>query len=149
MRLPLRRQAFTLVELMITVAIVSFAGTSIILSIMFGIYLKQSIRERNGAARVAGTALEETKKKLLQRLSYERRTDIVIDDRGTATTADDVRGTLDLRLFDENGNEVGVAGSPIPLNRSMLMVEATVTWAPAGRRAQRTQQLVMHSLLAP
>ena len=144
----LRRRGFTLIEIMITVLIVSIAGLAIISSLIFGIFMRQSIRERNGAMRVAADVIESTKKRLFAELSQTTLNAIVIDDRGTTRDSDDIRGTAVLRLFTTDGTEVGISGSPIPTDRPMLRAEVTVTWFSPGWRGGE-QMIVLQTLLAP
>ncbi|MEQ8822192.1 MAG: type II secretion system protein [Sumerlaeia bacterium] len=150
LRLAPRQQAFTLVEALITMFIVAFIGMGVMASMMYGMYLQQSIRERNGAQRVAAETLESAKRQLFQNLERQVFQDVVIDNRGTPDEAsDDVTGTVSLRFYTEDGTEVGVTGRPIPLDRSMLEVRATVAWQPSGRMSSRPQQISISTLMAP
>lgn len=143
-----RRRALTLVEVVITIAIVALSAIAILGTLSAGAYQQQSIRERNGAMRAAGDVMETTKNRLFRTLQAGD-IDVVIDDRGTANPGDDVRGVARLRLFDANGNEVGIPGSPVPTDRSMLRVEVEVEWTPAGRRVAGPRSVTLASLLAP
>lgn len=143
------RRGVSLVEVMITVAIVAVSGLSIVFSLMTGMHLEQSIREQNGAIRVAADTLEGSKREFFANLSSRTINNVVIDDRGTARTGDDVVGTATLRYFTADGTEVGIVGSPMPLELEMVRVEATVTWSPAGRGRARQQTIMLSTLLAP
>lgn len=142
------QRGFTLAEVLITSAIVSVAGLAIIAAIVDGVYFQQSIRERNGALRVAADQLESAKRELFG--SLQSRTEpVTIDDRGTAQAADNVNATATLRFFLPNGNEVGVSGAPLPDDGSMVIVESRVEWNPAGRQSSRTQTVVLTTTLSP
>ncbi len=141
-----RFRGFTLVEVVITTFIVAVTGISIIASVTYGIYLRQTIGEHNCATRVAGDIIESVKRTNFNNLSGQTL-DVLIDDRGTAATDDDVRGTAELRFFDVNDNLVGTDASPIPSNRTILRVEVEINWNSAA--AGRPQTFRMHTLLAP
>lgn len=144
-----RGNAFTLVEVLITIAIVSIAGTAIISSLIFGVYMRQSIRERNGAMRAAADVMESTKKRLFGELRQMDFDTILIDNRGTVDTSDDIMGTASLRFFDRSGNEVGTSSVPMPMDLSLVRAEVIVEWNPPGRRSSTTQSVVLATLLAP
>ncbi|MDK2972835.1 MAG: hypothetical protein PWP23_2590 [Candidatus Sumerlaeota bacterium] len=147
--LPLRR-AFTLAEVLITVAIVAVAGLAIISSLTAGVYFQQSIREENGALRLATDVIEASKRELFRDLERQIINPVTIDDRGTPETDDDVTGRAELRFYRIDGTEVGIPGGPpIPGEGTMIRVEATVRWAPAGRRHSKVQEVTLASLLAP
>lgn len=143
------RAAFTLVEVLITVVLVVFMSVSIMGALAFGAYQKQSIRERNGAIRVAADLMESVKRTNFAYLEAQTFNDVVIDDRGTATTSDNITATVTLRFFDEDDNEVGTASTPMPLDMSMVRVEVTVTWNPVGFRSRTTESERLITLLAP
>jgi type II secretory pathway pseudopilin PulG len=159
----------TLAEVLITITIVSVVGLSIMASLQAGIYFQQSIREENGATRAAADLIDEVRKELFSRLE-NRRVDVLIDDRGTALTGDDLRGIAELRFyapvngeyFDEDGqylNEVGLTEGSLPTDLTMLIVEVTVKWNRAGRiqtgatfvsdDEEFDREVVLSSLLAP
>jgi len=149
MKKPRTRKGLTLVEVMISVVIVAISGIGIISSIAFGIYLKQSIMERNSATRVAADALEQCKRTLFLELEGYTETDVLIDDRGTATNEDDIEGTLEVSYLDDEGYEVGTEYVSLPDDGSMVLAKATVTWYTAGRRSSEPQTVKLMSLLAP
>lgn len=143
------RSAFTLIEVLITMIIVAIVGLSAIASLVFGIYIRQLRAERNGAMRVAGELLEETRKIDFRQLREKSIPDVPIDSRGTATTADDTRATVVLRFYDQFGNRVGTTLEPLPLDRSMVRAEAIVTWRSPGHMSDRQQILSLNTLIAP
>ncbi len=150
-------RGLTLVEVMITVTIVAILGLAILSTLIFGIHVKQAIRERNGASRVAADLMESTRRIPFANLSKQTFTDVVIDDRGTTDkTSDDVTATVNLQFFDldeneatETWTEVGTVANPVPLDRSMIKAQVSVVWQPAGRRKSETQTFVISSLLSP
>ena len=144
-----RRAAFTLVEVVLTIAIVSVTGIAIIAAIAYGVQIEEQIHERNGATRVAADLLESTKKTLFQKLESKTMNDVPIYDRGTPETTDDVKGTVTLQFYDTAGNKVGTDANPIPLDLSMLRADVRVTWNPAGRRHNDAQTVQIQTLLAP
>jgi type II secretory pathway pseudopilin PulG len=168
------RKGLTLVEVLVTVVIVTLVGLSILASIQAGIYFQQSIREENGATRQAADLLDQVRREMFFRLQHQDIDNILIDDRGTARTNDDILGAAEIRFYapDTDGRfidgdgqyirEVGLPGSPIPLDLSMLMAEVSVRWDRAGRITTGTQyqqgddedrvfdrEVVLTTLLAP
>jgi type II secretory pathway pseudopilin PulG len=154
------RKAMTLAELLIAATIITMAGLSIVASIQTGILFQQSIREENGATRAAADIIDRTRRELFFRLqSFDE--EVVVDDRGTERTDDDILGTAVIRFYapDANGNyfdangqylqEVGIPGSPIPFDLSMLMVDVTVTWNRIGRLSNTEREVMLSTLLAP
>lgn len=139
-----RRHGLTLVEVMVTVIIVTLVGLSILASIQAGIYFQQSIREENGATRQAADIIDQIRREMFFRLQYQEIDNIVIDDRGTTRTSDDILGVAEIRFYapDTDGRyidgdgqyirEVGLPGSPIPIDLSMLLAEVSVRWNRAG-----------------
>lgn len=154
------RRAMTLAEVLIAATIITVSGLSIMASIQTGILFQQSIREENGATRAAADMLDRTRRELFFRLESTQQ-EVVIDDRGTPRIEDDIMGTATIRFYapDANGNffdsddqylnEVGIAGSPIPFDLSMLMAEVTVRWNRIGRVSSTEREAVLSTLLAP
>lgn len=140
----------SLVEVMIAVVIVATGALAIISAIYFGIEVQQRNREYHGAVRAASDLLENTRKRFFSDLAPVTGRDVTIDDRGTAgDTSDDVTGTASLRFFLLDDTEVGVSGSPIPEDLTMIRAEATITWNPAGRRSSTPRTVQMSTLVAP
>lgn len=63
--------------------------------------------------------------------------------------ADSVMGTVEMRFFDLAGSEVGISGSPIPLDRSAIRAECTVTWVSPTRTRGGAQSVTMSTIIAP
>jgi len=148
-----RRRGISFAEVLITVAIVAMVGIGIILSLAMGAYMQQSIRERNGAMRIATELLESSRRELFERLATSTRT-VVIDDRGTADQGDDVRGQARVRFFlvgagSEVEKEVGTSTKPVPLDGSALRAVVTVAWTPAGRFGGGSREVRLSSLVSP
>jgi len=146
---PNSQRAFTLIEVLMTLLIVSVAGMGIIASLAYGIYLKKSIRERNGAIKAASSVLEQTKRTFFDNLGKRTLNDVVIDDAGSPETEDDVTATVTLSFWDMGGNEVGTELAPLPEDRSMVEARVEATWSPSGRRSSSTQTITLKTLLAP
>lgn len=142
-------RGFTLVEVVVAVALVSFMGVSILGALAFGAYQKQSIRERNGAMRAAADIMETVKRTHFSQLESRTFQNIILDDSSKRGNPRNVTGTATLRFFNMDDQEVGISGSPIPLDLSMLRVEVEVTWQAAGRRARDQQSEILVTLLAP
>jgi hypothetical protein len=106
--------------------------------------VQQATRERNGALRAAADTIESTKRVLFASLQPTTQT-VVLDDRGTAETTDDVTGTMQILFYDTEGNPLAT----VPLDLSMVIVEARVSWNPAGRRSTAVQTVSLRTLLAP
>lgn len=144
------RRGFTLIELMFAVAVVVIVGLAIILGLIYGIFLQQSVYERDSATRLAAEKIEEVRRRMFVTLEQEIDEVVIVDDRGTAATDDDITGLRDLRFFDLAGNEVGVpGGAPMPDDRQMVEVRVLVTWNTRGRRSAEEKRVEMRSLLAP
>jgi len=161
-------RAVTLMEVMVTVVIVSMVGLAILASIQAGVYFQQSIREENGATRAAADILDMTRKELFSSLRYTEFDNVLIDNRGTARLDDNIVGEAELRFFapfpdgryydsDGNRNEVGI-GQPLPGGLTMVLAEVSVRWSRAGiiRTGQRfgedgefDREVVLATLLAP
>jgi len=150
----------TLIEILITAVIVTICGLSILASIKTVILFQQSIREENGATRAAVDMLDLSRKELFFRLeSWEQ--EVVVDDRGTLSTADDVMGVATVRYYAPNAagfyfsemghylNEVGTPDNPLPMDLTMVIAEATVRWNPAGSGRTREREVALSVLLAP
>jgi type II secretory pathway pseudopilin PulG len=145
-----KNKGFTLIEVVITVALVAFMGISILGAIAFGTYQKQAIRERNGALRAASDLIESAKRSHFSTLARRDLLNVVIDDRGSRRSqAGDVLADISMRFFLENGTEVGIPGTPIPLNLSMVRAEVVVTWVPAGKGRGSLKTETLSTLMAP
>ncbi|MCC5875902.1 MAG: prepilin-type N-terminal cleavage/methylation domain-containing protein [Candidatus Sumerlaeia bacterium] len=142
-------RGFTLVEVVVAVALVSFMGVSILGALAFGAYQKQSIRERNGAMRAAADIMETVKRTHFSQLQSRTYQDVILDDSSKRGNPINVTGTATLRFFTMDDEEVGITGSPIPLDLSMLRVEVEVTWRGVGRSSRDVQSEILVTLLAP
>lgn len=144
-----RAGGFTLIEVVVTVALVSFMGISILGALAFGAHQKQSIRERNGALRAAADVMETVKRTHFSQLRRETFQGVMLDDGTLRGNRGRVRGDVSLRFFTTDDVEVGLPNSPVPLDLSMLRVEVEVTWSPSGRNSNKQQTERIVTLLAP
>lgn len=138
-----KQRAVSLVEIMMTLAIVSIASLATISGLIYVIRVEADLKQRNGAFRQATTILERTKKTLFDSLA-PAQFQVPIDTRGTVQTADDIQGTARLQFFDMDGTLLNT----LPKDRSMVRARVTVSWRPAGRK-NATQSVVAESLLVP
>ncbi len=137
-------RAISLVEIMITLAIISITSLATISALIYVVRVEKDLKQRNGAFRQATTILERTKKSLFDSMGPSQF-QIAIDTKGTPATADDVMGTADLSFFDMAGNEL----ASLPTDRTLVRARVTVSWNPPGRGCLSTQSVVAESLLAP
>lgn len=137
------RRAFTLVEVLFTIAIATVAVLGIISALMFSIYIQADLRQRNLAYREATAILESTKKDLFTNLNEIDR-DVIIDTGGNMDPDDDLMGTVELEFFDMDGDPI----VPAAAGTELIRARVTVTWTPPGR-GDTDQFVVVESLLAP
>ncbi|MDX1973822.1 MAG: prepilin-type N-terminal cleavage/methylation domain-containing protein [Candidatus Sumerlaeia bacterium] len=144
--LPSRRSRWglSLVEILITMAIVSIAALGTISALIFAIRTDADFKQRNGAFRQATSTLETTKKALFGSLQ-PRSFPVVVDSRGNLDASDDVMGTATLQYFSMDGSEL----ASLPTNRQLVRARVTVTWTPPGTNSARPQSVFVESLLAP
>lgn len=139
----------TLVEVMAAVVITVIVGLSIIASMTHGVEMQQRTREYNAASRIAQGLLEESKRQFFLNLKRRDIDDILMDNRGTSDSTDDIFCDARVQFFDLAGNEIGTVANPIPLDLSMIRAVATVEWNPAGRRSTDLQDYAVATLIAP
>lgn len=126
---------FTLMELMIVVAIVAIGSTATLALIMYCRTHNDREQERARAHQIVCEELETQQYELYTKMKGGEQT--LIWDNGTpGNTSDDTSGTLRVTLKDPR---TGVFySSPPPSGTSTddarrLQVEATLTWRPRGR----------------
>jgi len=154
-----RQAAMTLVEVLITVLIVTFSGLATLGAMMYGRELRASIEERNAAVREAAGLIESVRATPFTALRSMTLTHVTLDSKGTLEENDDLRGTLVLKLYDPYGNElestngssggIGSESSVPPPITTGVEARVTVYWSPAGRRSRATQSLTLSTFVAP
>lgn len=140
-------KGFSLVEVLITLAITAIAALGIISALVFSHRSEADLRQRNAAFREGSAVMESTKKSFFNKLSPSV-VDVLIDSKGTVSPDDDLMGVAQLQFFDMNNIEVGGDGVAIPDDGQMILARVTVRWVPPGR-AGNEQSIAIESLLAP
>ncbi len=138
------RWGLSLVEILITMAIVSIAALGTISALIFAIRTDADFKQRNGAFRQATSTLETAKRALFGSLQ-PRTFPVVVDSRGNLDPTDDVMGTADLQYLALDGSEL----ASLPTTRQLVRARVTVTWTPPGTNNARPQSVFVESLPAP
>lgn len=142
--MPHPRSGFTLIESVITMAIVALAFISTVTLMTFSRIHNDLEQERARAHQVVSEELEEIRRDLYTYITSGRT--VTVWDNGTPDdTADDTTGTLEVIARDPAGNLVVAAPSPAV----RLQVEVTLTWNPRGRLGNKTMRESLMTYLAP
>ena len=139
-----RRSAFTLVEAMITVVIVSIGMIASLQLLTFQHTVNTLEQERARARQIVGEEMERLRHELYTRI--EGGKSVTVWDNGTPDDkADDTTGVLAVTVRDTKGVAVFVA--PNPAER--VEVEVTLSWNPRGRFSDKTFQETVMTYIAP
>ncbi len=97
------KKAFTLVEVVVTGAIVVLVGVSILSLVVHTMYMKRFERERIVATNAAAARMEELKRILFPYLTAST-TSITLDVNDTpANASDDIPATMYVKFYNKNG----------------------------------------------
>lgn len=153
-----RKRAVTLIEVLITVMIITFSGTAILAALVYGRDVTASLQNRNAAMREAIGVMESVRATPFFDLRPFVLTDVVLDNRGTTQPADDLRGTVVLKLYDSAGNEIvdwtqarqyTTGETTVPTTQGGIAAEVAVYWRHAGVRSSKLQTFTLASYIAP
>lgn len=137
-------KGFTLVEALIAVALFWLMSIAILTTVVYARHYTEIEKQRTNALTLASTDMERLKRTIFSAIvPYTRN--VVIDDNGTASTNDDLHGTLQVIVKDKDGN---VLTGP-PQNNNRLIVEIVMTWHPAGNPSRKILEERLISEMAP
>ena len=139
-----KKKGFTLIESLIAIVLLSFIGIGIVSTIIYARHYTEMEKQRTNALTQASTVMERLKRTIFSAIVPSTQ-NVVIDDNGTATTKDDLRGILEVIVKDKDGN---VLTGP-PDNNNRLFVEIVVTWHPAGNPSRKILEERLISEMAP
>ena len=137
------RNAFTLVEVLITlvIAVVMIVGILTLLNFNFTYQNQEELRA--GAMDAMAREMEKLKREFI--FVVEPYTVTVNDNRTPENPNDDTHGTLQVRLFDRDGNEL----TESPTGSDRIRAVMTVQWRGRGRLSPRIFQERLVAYLIP
>jgi type II secretory pathway pseudopilin PulG len=139
-----RRSAFTLVEALIAVVIVTMGSMSTLSLLMATRSHSAQEQERARAHQIATERMERVLHELFPTVVSGE--EITVWDNGTPETPyDDTSGTISVSLYDFDGNPIST--TPTPWTR--VEVEVTVTWTPRARSDDTELREVLMAFMAP
>lgn len=139
------RRAFTLIESIITVMVVSISFIAVITLLMFDNICANYEQERARAYQIVSEQMELIRMKLYTRITTGST--VTVWDNGTpGTTADDTVGTLAVTVRDPKTGQV-LTAAPVPAVR--VQVEVTLSWRARGGLQRRTMRETMMTYIAP
>ena len=123
-----RKRGFSLIEVMITVAVVSIMFFATLSLIMTARMLDNLEQERARAHEIVTEELDRVRFALFSRVTGGD--EVTIWDNGTPDNdTDDTEGVLSVTIRDQGGNTLAV--TPVP--SEIVEIEVTLTWTPRGR----------------
>ena len=140
-----KRRAVTLMEIAVTIFLVTLIGCGIICSLMYCRRYSQMERERSGSMRAAARKMEELKRTLFAQLEPGTESVVIDDNRTPQDTSDDVHGTLTVTFKSKDGTVLNTW----PPDDNRIRVEIDVTWHPAGSLSRKTLRQRLYSYLTP
>lgn len=141
--------AFTLVEVMITVGILSVMGGGILTLWPAMAKVNSLEQERARAFQIACDQMESSVRQLNFPNIASSQSVLIWDNGTTGTTADDTRGTLDIIVRDaKTGTQI--TATPTSLTPSLwYRVEVTVSWHPRGDLKNKTMRETVMTYVVP
>ena len=143
-----KRNAFTLVEIVISIAITTLIGLGVISSLVFSRTVSEYDKQRIVAINYARSYIEQFRRPFFPTLQGEHQ--VVLDDFNTPSPSDDLNAAINVALYEVNSD--GSRGDLIvnpPMNQDMVEIEVTVTWNRTGRLSSKRVSEVLHSYIAP
>ena len=139
-----RKRGFSLIEVMITVALVSVMFFATLSLIMTARMLDNLEQERARAHEIVTGELDRVRFALFSRVTGGDT--VTIWDNGTpADDTDDTEGTLSVTIRDQAGNTLDV--TPVP--SQIVEIEVTLSWTPRGRIGNRTYRETVMAYITP
>ena len=143
-----KANAFTLVEIVISIAITTILGLGVISSLVYSRTISEYDKQRIVAINYARSYLEEYRRPFFPTLQGEHQ--VLLDDFNTPSPSDDLHAAINVNLYKVNAD--GSRGDKVvnpPMNEELLEIEVTVTWNRTGRLSSKRVSETLHSYIAP
>lgn len=143
-----KANAFTLIEIVISIAITTLLGLGIISSLVYSRTISEYDKQRIVAINYARSYIEQFRRPFFPTLQGQHQ--VVLDDFNTPAPSDDLYATIDVNLYEVNAD--GSRGAKVvnpPMDQEMLEIEVTVSWNRTGRLSSKRVSEVLHSYIAP
>jgi type II secretory pathway pseudopilin PulG len=143
-----RKNAFTLIEIVISIAITTLIGLGVISSLVYSRTISELDKQRIVAINYARSYIEEFRRPFFPTLQGQHQ--VVLDDFNTPAPSDDLHATLNVDLYKVNAD--GSRGAKIvnpPMDQELLEIEVTVSWNRTGRLSSKQVTETLHSYIAP
>ena len=127
-RSPRRASGFTLVEVMVAVALVSMSGSAVVTAVLVARQWAEYDKQRLSAVAVARRYIEQRARHDLYP-TLDPISDATIDNFNTPDVADDLMATLTMQLYHVNTD--GTRGAELtsaPTAEEILEAVVTVSW---------------------
>ncbi|MBN1866595.1 type II secretion system protein [Candidatus Sumerlaeota bacterium] len=141
------RGAFTLVEVMVTIAIASVVCLATIASLSWSLQFQALQQQRMGAVAILQREMEEIRQELHPDLIGTRES-WLDDNRTPDNPGDDIPCNLIMTLYHADGTPF--ASGETPATHERITIELTLTWIPPGAKFQLAEGgsgRIMHETL--
>jgi prepilin-type N-terminal cleavage/methylation domain-containing protein len=144
-----RHRAFTLVEIMVAVVIVSIGMIATLTSLSYANLHNDMEQERARAHQIVCEKMEQQIQRLYSNGAVMTSSTPTVWDNGTPdNTTDDTLGTLDVVATKPDGTLIA-SGSLPPVPAVRVTLEVTLSWHPRGRLHAKTMRETAMTYMVP